>query len=193
MSRAKALHYKLYMINTDEKLSGIISFLQDRTKDKREIGPVRKEFTRNIITGEYSESSKKLILLDKSFYQKLKNSGYGEQGPKSDDFEIIPYMIRNEDFAHKKSSVMHYYFPLETDQDNIKCIRDKMEYFTKMGMIGDDDWFIHDCGIVEFSNNVTSTLRVIIKIMIDNPADCRVSWVRHEAWHRINHYFKENY
>lgn len=192
MSRAKPLHYKLYVINTDEKLSGINSFLQERTNNKKEIGPMRKDFTRNIITGEYSESSRKLVILDKSFYQRLKNSGYGEQGSKSEEFEIIPYTIRNEDFAHKKSSVMHYYFPLETDQDNISCVRDKLDYFTKMGMINKEDWLIHDSGIVEFSENVTPTTRVIIKIIIDNPADCRVSWVRHEAWNRIVPHFKEN-
>lgn len=192
MSKARSLHYKLYVINTDEKIQGCLAFLNAKTKNIKEIGPIRKDFTRNIITREYTESSRKFVLLDKSFYQRLKNSGYGEDGDKSEDFTIIPYAIRDEDFAHKKSSLLHYYFPLETDQDNIAILRNKLESLTYLEIIRADDWYIHDCGIVEFSKKVNATTRVIMKIMLDNPADCRVSWVRHEAWNRIDRHFEEN-
>lgn len=127
-----------------------------------------------------------------AFYQRLKNSGYGEDGEKSKNFLILPYILRNEDFAHKKSSLMHYYFPLEVDQDNLEIIRSKMDSMTYLKIINNEDWHIHDCGVVEFSKNVNSTTRVIMKIMLDDPSDCRVSWIRHDAWNRIDAYYIEN-
>lgn len=191
MSKAR-MHYKLFAINTDMKIKDILSFLSARTKNHKEIGPIRKDFTRNIKTGEYSEKTRKLALLDVEFYRRLRNSGYGEDGDKAETLEILPYTITNEDYAHKKSSVMHYYFPLETDRDNVECISYKLNRLTEMEMIGAEDWYVHPCGIVEFSPNVPATLRVMMKIIIDNPADFRVSWVRLNVWGRIEKHFEGN-
>jgi hypothetical protein len=192
MSRVDELHYKLFVINTDYRIPEIIDFLKERTKNPKEIGPIRKDFTRNAITREYSEKSRKLMFLDNGLYNRLKNSGYGENGNKSDDFEIHPYIVTNQEYAHRTSSVMHYYFPLESDSDNIAIMRKRLTRLEEMGILKTKTWHVHESGVVEFSKDVKRITRMVIKIMLDDPSVFRVSWMRKEPWTALDHHFPEN-
>lgn len=191
MSSINSMNYKLYVVNTSKNLNELVDFLCQMTKNTKHIGPIRKDFTRNSITLKYSESSRKYIILSKVFYNNLKKHGYGEDGDNSEEMEIIEYELSNESFAHKNSSMMHFYFPVD-NKENIKTITKRLQYFTNMKMLDLDDWYIHDEGIVEFSNAISNTTRAIIKIMLDNPEEFRVSWVRHKLWNKITKQYQEN-
>jgi hypothetical protein len=192
MSEVDELHYKLFVINTEYGIKEIIDFLKKKTQNPKEIGPMRKDFTRNAITREYSEKSRKLILLGAGFYNRLKNSGYGENGEHAEEFEIHPYIISDQEYAHRTSSVMHYYFPLEVDSDNVAIMTQRLNRLQEMGLLKSNSWHVHPQGAVEFSTDVKRPTRMIIKIMLDDPSVFRVSWMRKEPWFAIKRHFSEN-
>lgn len=181
--------YKLYVINSADRIDDILLILNQFSTKPGDIGPIRKEYTRNSVTGEYSEKNRKLCILDCSFYEYLKTVGYGEDGRHANKLEIVPYQISSEDYAHRRSSVMHFYFPLSKEKDNVDTLRYKMDYYTKMNMINEDEWFIHPAGICEFSPKVREITKVIIKIMVDIHTDFRVSWCRHGRFSEITSHF----
>lgn len=187
-----AERYKLYVINSLDRIDDILIFFKDLSLKRGDVGPIRKDYTRNSITGEYIAKDRKLAILDTAFYEKLKALGYGEEGIFSGKMEIIPYQISSEDYAHRRSSVMHFYFPIDPTKDNVATLQYKMEYYTKMRLIGEDDWYIHPIGICEFSPNVKDIIKVIIKLMVDIPTDFRVSWCRHGLFSRTGSHFKQS-
>ena len=187
-----SVKYKLFVINSSKSIKLVLNFLTKRTSDIREIGPIKKDFSRDALTREYIEKTKRLAILDNNLYLRLINLGYGVNNDKNEDFEISQFQISNEDYAHRRSSVMHFYFPIDKSGDNASIILKKMEYFTKMNIIDKDDWFIHNDGVCEFSPNVKETTKVIMKIMVDNPSEFRVSWCRTNLFFRIRHHFPGN-
>lgn len=187
-----AERYKLYVINSSDRIDDILIFLKNLSRNRGDVGPIRKEYTRNSITGEYVAKERKLAILDSSFYERMKDFGYGEEGKFSSKLEIIPYQISSEDYAHRRSSVMHFYFPIDPTKDNVSNLQYKMEYYTKMKLIAEDDWYIHPTGICEFSQNVKEITKVIIKLMVDIPTDFRVSWCRHGLFSRTESHFNQD-
>ena len=58
-----------------------------------------------------------------------------------------------------------------------------------MKIINRNDWYIHDLGVCEFSNNVDELTKIMIKIIIDLPTEFRVSWCRKSLYSRIKNHF----
>ena len=176
--------FRLYVINSSEKLLKIYEILSVYAKTNKDIGPIRKEYTRNAVTREYTEKNRRLILLNQYFYDFLVDEGFGEEGSKSNILEIIPYEITCQDYAHRQSSVMHFYFPVN-NSENVKEMKIKMEYFTYLKIINKSDWWVHSLGVCEFSSNVDDPTKIMIKQILDSPMDFRVSWCRKSLFSKI--------
>lgn len=183
----------MYVINSSMSIEEISEFLKTMSVRRNQIGPIKKDFFRDPETKKYSLTDVRLAVLDYNLYDKLESEGYGVDGEKSDsNFCIQPYIVKNNDFAHRRSSVMHYYFPLSNKQDNCERIDSCLNIFKKMKVLKEGDWFIHvngKDGICEFSPSVKEITKVMIKIMIDNPVHFRVSWCRTECFSRIERVF----
>jgi hypothetical protein len=44
---------------------------------------------------------------------------------KNEDFDIFPYQNTNEDYAHKRSSTMNFYYHIEDGKNNQEVIKEK--------------------------------------------------------------------
>lgn len=191
MDRERKMHFQLYLIENDASLTNTFEFLKEYIRNPEDICTMRREFFRDS-DREYHETSTKIALMSSQFYDFLIENGFGYGGDKSNILCIKPFRLKSEDYSRKKSSVMHYYFPLDHKGMNVKIMESIMEKFVVYGMLTEDDYYVHKEGIVEFSRNVKETRRTIMKIVIDNPYVFRVSWARINAWSRINKYFDEN-
>lgn len=70
---------------------------------------------------------------------------------------------------------------LNVDDETLEDIRCKMLHFVSYGIIDERDYstdLYHDCLTISFSKNVDNRLRAIIKTMLDQPPNYRVSWLR---------------
>lgn len=178
--------YRLYIIYSSRGIGSIFNFIKTKTDNIKDIGPMRKNYFRNIERNQYFETAERFVILSSSLYEHLCALGYGKNNLKKEDFEIIPYQIINEDYAHRRSSTMNFYFPIEKGKKNHEKIKEKMEYFTAMGMISKNDWYIHDNNcICEFSRRVNDITKIYIKIIVDCPIDFRVSWCRLNLFSKI--------
>uniref|UniRef100_A0A6C0BC08 Uncharacterized protein n=1 Tax=viral metagenome TaxID=1070528 RepID=A0A6C0BC08_9ZZZZ len=173
--------FKLYIIYTSYGLEEISEILRPHIKSGFNIGPFRKDFTRDK-NNVYHESNRRFVLMKESIYLSLKESGYEDK--ENNDFSISEYEIRNENQA-PRDSLMHFYFP--SNPNNKLSVQSKMKYIDETGMINPEDYFVHD-GIVEFSNRVSDQTRTIIKIAIDE-RNCRVSWCKRFAFRNLKRVF----
>lgn len=174
--------FKLYIIYSNRKLKDILQLLINSTSSPSEIGPLRKDFIRNVKTGEYREIDRRYVILSDDVFNDLVKSGLTNES--NTEFFIEEFTLCNENKA-PKDSLMHFYFPYSNN--NKKSISDKLIYIQSLGIFSSDDYFVHD-GVVEFSSNVSKYTKIIIKIILDN-IDCRVSWCRKGAFNNIKHKF----
>ena len=174
--------FKIYIIFTSKSLEDIYKIILDNSDNVLEIGPLRKDYTRDIRTGKYLNSNRRFIILSENIYDKLVKNGYGDEN--NNEFYIDNYQIRGENKA-PLDSVMHYYYP-KSDENKIK-MTEKLKFFETMGFFKSEDYKVHDC-IVEFSNRVNNYFRIIIKIILDD-INCRVSWCRKKTFSKITHFF----
>jgi len=171
--------YRMYVINSTRGIGSIFKFIQEKAKSVKDIGPMRKDYCRDVDKKFYIERPRRFIILSTCLYEHLCALGYGEHNAKNENFEIFPYKIMNDDYSHRRSSTMNFYFPMDKEKNNAKKLTEKMEYFTAMGMISKDDWYIHKANCVcEFSKRVDDVTKIYIKIIVDCPTDFRVSWCR---------------
>ena len=180
-------NYDLYIINTSKNIRKILDILGEITDNEMQVGPIRKDFERNQETKNYTELQRKLIILRRDIFVKI--DLLLKSKDKINDFEVIRYKLKKENYAFPKTSCMHFYYPLSKDVDCNKVISDKMNFLQRIGMINDDEWYVHEAGICEFSNTVPDKTRVIIKIMMDYPGDFRVSWCRKIMFSKIVQHF----
>lgn len=174
--------FKIYIIYSDFSLEDILAKFLPYIHKKSELGSLRKDFTRDIKTGEYRSNNRRFVLMSEELFERLSDAGMSNE--ENEDFCICEFQIRNDNKS-PKDSVMHYYFPYSVD--NKEKIIAKLKFFEDLEIINSSDYFIHDT-IVEFSNRVSDYTKVIIKIIIDDK-DCRVSWCRKRVFNRIKHVF----
>jgi hypothetical protein len=175
-------NFKLYIIYSTDNLENISKFLSKYTTLPNKIGPIRKDYTRNIKTGAYNKSNRRLVILDESVFINLCKSGFDNP---DNDFCIMEYEIR-KDNKPPYDSVMHLYFPYSIE--NKEKIRNKLDYISNITILNKDCYHIHD-GMVEFSSSVNDFTRIIVKIIVDNYSDSRVSWCRKKFYKKVNLYF----
>lgn len=174
--------FKLYIIYSELGLTEITKLIAVHTSYPEEMGPMRKDYTRNVKTGMYQESNRRFIIITENLFNKLKEAGYNNED--NETFYIDEYEIRNSNRS-PGDSVMHYYYP---DYENNKpAIKSRLEFIQKLGLFSENDYVVHD-SVVEFSNKVNEYTRIIIKIILDD-VKCRVSWCRKVAFKNIEHAF----
>lgn len=171
--------FKLYIIYSNLGLIDILTKICSYASSPKEVGSIRKDYTRNSETGQYLKSNRRFIILHDNLFELLKKEGYNTEGEK--EFYIIKYEIRTSNKS-PKDSVMHYYFP--NHKENKLGIIGKMEYISNMGLFSKEDYYIHD-GVIEFSPNVNEYIRIIVKIVLDE-IDCRVSWCRNKVFKTVD-------
>lgn len=181
--------HHLYIINSSLGINSLFNFLMSHSTSKKDLVSLRKDYTRNSVTRNYSETSRRFAILNEKLYDILISLGYGLDNKKDEDIEIIQFQSVPEDYAHKKSSVMHFYFPLDSINDNVEIIRKKLNYITAMGIMNKEDWYLHKQGICEFSNKVDDSVKIMIKTILDNPLIFRVSWCRINIFNKIERFF----
>lgn len=179
--------FKLYILKSRNYISikNIEDFLRTNTSSPDKLGPIRRDFKRSKHTKEYSRRNRFIILIKKSLFEKLIEKGYGK---KDAELQISEYEIRSEN-RPPENSVSQYFFPYSSG--NKVDLLNKLTYISRLGLIDIGDFYIHEEGIVEFSNNVTEEIRIIVKILIDTE-ECRISWCRHVLSNKIQFYFPEN-
>jgi len=182
--------YNLYIVYSTSDVQTIFKCLYSYIKTKDQIGPLKKDFTRNTKTGKYVESNRTIILIKKSLYQILKREGFGKQNEY--DFMITDYQIR-EDNHPPKDSVPHLFFPINTNLSSslssIEIIETKLKYLSQMKMISLDSWIIKKEGLVIFTSKVDILDRIKIKIILDDVEDgFRVSWCKKKFFHHFKNF-----
>lgn len=184
--------FNIYVITTTKSISLILEFLKS-ISDSYNIGPVLKDFIRDEITNEYVELPRKIILLRTDLFYYIKDRKNLEWS-KNGSFPIFQYKVEKKDYCFQKTSVMQLYYPLnkESKIDHNFILQKKMESLTSHGLLKREDWFIHkEFGVCEFSNNVCNYVRAMIKKIVDNPSDFRVSWCRNNHFNKIKKVFKD--
>lgn len=174
--------FKLYIIYSELGLTEISNIIALHTSYPEEMGPMRKDYTRNVKTGKYQESNRRFIIITEDVFKRLTESGYNNE--ENDKFYIDDYEIRGNN-KPPGDSVMHYYFP--DNEVNKPVIENRMKFIQKLGLFSEKDYSIHD-GVVEFSNKVDDYTRIIVKIILDD-FKCRVSWCRKCAFKNVKHSF----
>ena len=187
----KKSKYSLYVINSNYSITDIKKYLKKYASSSSDIGPIRNVYSRNKQTGEYTKVDQQLVILRVSFYDFLL-SQYNSLLSQSNSLllNIEPYIINKNEYSYNNSSVMHYYFPLNKENNNIEILKRKMTYFSSIEMINLDDWHIHDSGVCEFSETVSDEIRIYIKAIIDIHTDFRVSWCRKKHFNRITLFYQ---
>lgn len=175
--------FKLYVIYSNRNLNDIMQLFMNSTKKPLEIGPLRKDFMRNIETGEYRETNIRYIILSDDVFEDLKTAGLSDEN--NEEFFIEEFNILKE-YEAPKDCIKHFYFPYSND--NKDSIMNKLSDIQKLGFIQRSDYFVHN-GVVEFSNSITYYHKIIIKIILDN-VECRVSWCRMNVFNKIKRKFK---
>lgn len=174
--------FKIYIIYSSLGLGEIEELLKSHASSGFQIGPLRKDFTRDNESKLYVETNRRFILMSELVYNSLLSDGYGNSENKK--FYITEYEIRSENKA-PKDSVMQFHYPYT--EDNKLSILSKMKFIDETGFISSNDYHVHD-GVVEFSANVPEYTRIAIKISIDEK-NCRVSWCKKFAYRKIRCYF----
>ena len=173
--------YNLFIIYSTSDLPTIVSSIYSYTTSKNQIGPIRKDFTRNQRTGKYSESNRNIILIRNSLFEILVKEGLTETNEF--DFLITPYDIRKDNYP-PEDSVDHLFFPPKND--SVDIIKKKLAYLSKIKCIEMDEWEVKDEGVVFFSESFPIIERIKIKIILDDIEDgFRVSWCKKKLFHRL--------
>lgn len=174
--------FKIYIIYSDIGLEDIFRKILPYIHERSELGPLRKDFTRDLKTGEYKNNNRRFVLMSEDLFKRLADSGMSNED--DEEFYICEFQIRNDNKA-PKDSVMHYYFP--GGHENRESMITKMKFFEELNLFNSNDYVVHDT-IIEFSNRVSDYIRVMVKIITDDK-NCRVSWCRKKAFNRIKHSF----
>lgn len=182
--------FKLYVLksNSNLRMKDVCDILKLNASSPEKLGPIRRDFKRDRYTKDYSKTSKFITLIAESLFNKLVENGYGISNPDR-EFVILEYEIRSEN-RPPEDSVMHCFFP-DPDHNKDK-VCEKLSYISSMSLISHDEYFVHNEGIVEFSNSVSDLVRIKIKIIMDNPDDCRISWCRNTLINRIRFHFNSD-
>lgn len=164
-------NFKLCIIYSNKNLKELLEIILNNSSSHSEIGPLRRDYTRDSRSGKYKKSNRRFIIISMNVYRELIKNGFGDEN--NEEFYIDQYEIRAENKA-PLDSLMHLYYP--ESEDNKDTLTRKIKYIETLGFLKPEDYFIHDC-IIEFSNKVNEYIRIIMKIILDD-VDCRVSWCR---------------
>jgi len=183
--------FKLYVLksNSNVRMKDVCDILKLNASSPEKLGPIRRDFKRDRYTKDYSKTSRFITLIAESLFNKLVENGYGV-GNSDKEFTILEYEIRSEN-RPPEDSVMHCFFPV-SETNRIK-VCEKLSYISSMSLIASDEYYVHNEGIVEFSNKVSELVRIKIKIIMDNPDDCRISWCRNTLINRVRLHFDNDY
>ena len=175
--------YNLYIVYSTLPLDTVINSLYSYTTSDRQLGPTRKDFSRNTKTGKYLESNRKITLIKDSLYESLVTAGLSVENQY--DFLISQYAIREDNYP-PKDSIPHLFFPTSINKNCTEkvspeedIVLQKMNYLSKMGLFKPDEWKIKKRGLVVFNKSVPVLIRIKAKIILDDPEDnFRVSWCK---------------
>jgi len=173
--------YNLYIIYSNSNINDILKSLYSYTNSNFQIGPIRRDFTRNKKTNEYIESNRKIIYIENSLFDILKEQKLNEKTKY--DFRIIPYDIRKDNYP-PSDSVEHLFFPI--NKCSLKIITDKLYILSKIKIVDINDFTIKNEGVVIFNDNVAMEDRIKIKIILDDIEDSfHVSWIKINVFNKI--------
>lgn len=173
--------FKLYIIKckNDIHIKEIQNLLEMNASSPNKLGPIKRDFIRDRKTRKYNRVNRFITLLKDDLFNSLINNLVDK------NITISEYEIRDENLP-PQDSTNHCFFPYS--ERNANQIFEKLTYISNMGIINSNDFFIHENGLIEFSNNVIDDIRTMIKIIIDTQ-ECRVSWCRNKLFNRITLYF----
>lgn len=164
--------FKLYTIRSDKSLEDILKIISKFSQtDKKEIGPIKRKFMRDVETGKYIKTNESYILMCESVFLKIKEDTL--TGKNNFDMSISEYKIRNEN-KPPHNSVYHFYFPYS--KENCVEMTKRLNYIETLGLLPKNSYEIYS-DIVYFKKNIDVTILTMIKIILDDK-DCRVSWCR---------------
>ena len=182
-------NYNLYIIYSKQSIPDILNCLYSYTSSENpidQLGPIRKDFTRDSKTRKYIESNRKLTLIKKSLFNILEENGLGKNN--SYDFLISEYDIREDNYP-PKDSVAQLFFPLKKGDMKVSpivMIIEKMKYLEKMGIINTEQYKIKNNGIITFTDEINIITRIHIKIILDDVEDgFRISWCKKKYFYNI--------
>lgn len=173
------IKYKLYIIFSNKNLNYILEIILNNSPSQLEVGPLRRDYTRDAKTGKYKNSNRRFIILSTNVFKELVKNGFGDEN--NEDFYIDEYEIRLENRS-PLDSLMHFYYP--ENEKNKTSLVNKLKFIENMGFLKSEDYCVHNC-IVEFSNKVNDYIRIILKIILDD-VNCRVSWCRKTKFKKYN-------
>ena len=176
--------YNLFIIYSDSNIEDILDALYSYSTNKFQIGPIRKDFTRNKDNHDYIESNRKIIYLKKSLFNILVKEGLSEKTKY--DFRINLYDIRKDNYP-PEDSMSYLYFPTNIKNvDPVGILTKKLTILSKLEIIGINDWSIKNEGLIIFSDNVSMINRIKIKIILDDKEDYfRISWIKKQIFNKI--------
>lgn len=174
-------HFKLCILKSknDKHMGEIHEILRKCTFSLNQLGPIRRDFNRNKVTRKYSRTNRFITIIHNDVYERLLALEL------DDTINIAEYEVRSENLPPENSS-SHCFFPFS--DKNKSDIINKLTYISNMGIFNMNDIYIHDDGIIEFSNNIDLRVRVMVKVIIDTE-DCRISWCRNVLFNKVTMHF----
>jgi len=168
--------YNLYVINSTYSISKLNEIFKKYTINEDDIFAIRKSYSRLKDTNSYYDNGMRYVLITKKLFENLLQNNLASEEETESENILYPYVFRKNDFPDEKFCVFHCFFPVTEDKNQVERIRNNLKFFTNKEFISEDDYTLHECGIIEFSDKVNKYKRLIIKIFLDNPIFFRVSW-----------------
>lgn len=130
-------NYEVVVIFSHWSLMEILNFIEDysETKNDDQIGTVRIDRFKNK-RGEFSESNRTIILMNKELYNKAIEKGLGNKQDKI-DFRIAKYNLNAKHLPNKSQKgniYLHFSKDISYRDINIQ-IRKKLKIMEKFGLI----------------------------------------------------------
>lgn len=164
--------HNLYIVYSNKNPEEIYLYLLSLPGiSPQQIGPVRRDYSRND-KGQYLESNRRITLLDEDVYNILNNRKL---------LNIKPYDIREDNYP-PSDSVFHLYYPIKKG-DETSLITRKIDWLNNLKISFECEIIEMDIfGIVKFGDSIPDIKRILVKIILDDVDDFRVSWCKKKAF-----------
>lgn len=173
----------LYKIISSLEIDDILDILSSYEDIIGQVGPIRNDMSRDKKTGQYKMSNRKIVILDNIIYERLRQVNLDTK--TNFDFMIKPYEINENNYPPVDSTSSLYFSNVK---DNLKIATKRLSYLEKRGLLKLGTYSLipknKDCLII-FDDSVTIINRIIIKTILDDPEDFRVSWCKKKLYNLL--------
>lgn len=172
--------FNLYKIISTCENNELLTTLFSYATDPLQVGPIRKDFSRNIKTNTYIESNRRIVLIKDSLFTILKTHNLHIKNKY--DFVITPYQIKPDNYPPEDSTFILYF---DSNEETLRKLRFKLKSLKKLGILY-GDYEIKDKGIA-ILKDIDQLTYIKIKTILDDIEDgFRVSWCKKNAFKTLN-------